>query len=515
MKRILAMVLACAMLLVVFLMVGCDKDDTPKETAGNPDSTTAPETPDETTGKTPSTSDDGTTAPPPADTTTDDVKPPVILDGLSKLPGYEDVDFRGRTFVIAADDGSGDAWRNDYEIYSEDADTVSVAVRRRNDLMKALYNCDIKLISSPSPGGLAATDVTGNQHTIDMYNSKYGYYGANGRYNLASFNIDFTNPWWDQTFSSTFGIKDATGNMTLHYCVGDFSLSAFRATHAIIYDRTVYENAGLTDDIYELVKTKKWTMDKFVEMIKLAAKDENGNQSFAYADGDIMGWLRTGHASHGMHAASGLPIIVNENGNLRLALTDNAAAWTDVVDKAIAVWNTSGAQTLGYSTVHEAIKNQKTLFASEVIGTLEGMKDADVSLGLIPYPLYSESQENYAHYVDNHLAYYCVPTTVPDIDVMADFMELLAYHSKYLVRPAWIEWYSYELLGDTDSAEMLDIILDTRTYDPGYLLWTYETEISNMIGSGKNNVSKFAERNAATIRKAIETHVTNLTNANK
>lgn len=515
MKRILAMVLACIMLLVVFLMAGC-KDSTPKETTGNPSSTTTPEKPGETTGNSQSTpSDEGTTAPPPSDTTTDDVDDPPIVDGLSKLPGYEDVDFRGRTFVIAADDGSGDSWRSDYEIYSEDADTVSVAVRRRNDLMKALYNCNIKLIASPSPGGLATADVTGNQHTIDMYNAKYGYYNANGRYNLASFKIDFTNPWWDQTFSSTFGIKDASGNITMPYCVGDFALSAFRATHAIIYDRTVYENAGISDDIYELVKTKKWTMDKFVEMIKLAAKDENGNQTFAYADGDIMGWLRTGHATHGMHAASGLSIITNENGSLKLQMANNAGAWNDVIDKAISVWHTAGAETLGYSTVHEALKTQRTLFASEVIGTLEVVKDADVSLGLVPYPLYSENQENYAHYVDNHLAYYCVPTSVPDIDAVADFMELLAYHSKYIVRSAWIEQYCYEYLGDMESAEMLDIILDTRTYDPGYLLWTYEGEISHMIETRKNNVTKFAERNVASINKAIETHVSNLTNANR
>ena len=514
MKRILAMVLACAMLLVVFLMAGCDKGDTPKETTGNPDSTTAPETPDETTGKTPSTSNDGTTAPPPSDTTTDNVVEPPILDGLSKLPGYEDVDFRGRTFVIAADDGSGDSWRSDYEIYSEDADTVSVAVRKRNDLMKALYNCNIKLIATPSPGGLASADVTGNQHTIDMYNAKYGYYSASGRYNLTPY-IDFTNPWWDQTFTSSFGIKDASGNMTLHYCVGDFALSAFRATHAIIYDRTVYENAGISDDIYELVKTKKWTMDKFVEMIKLAAKDQSGNSELHYADGDIMGWLRTGHATHGMHVASGMSIIANENGSLRLELANNAAAWNDVIDKAIAVWNTAGAETLGYSTVHDALKNQRTLFASEVIGTLEVVKDADVSLGLVPYPLYSETQENYAHYVDNHLAYYCVPTSVPDIDAVADFMELLAYHSRYIVRPAWIEQYCYEYLGDMESAEMLDIILNTRTYDSGYLLFSYEGDISHMVETGKNNVAKWAERNATVVTKAIETHITNLTNANK
>ena len=165
--------------------------------------------------------------------------------------------------------------------------------------------------------------------------------------------------------------------------------------------------------------------------------------------------------------------------------------------------------------MHDAIKNGKALFASEVIGTLEVVKDADVSLGLLPYPLYSETQENYAHYVDNHLMYYVVPTSVPDIDVISDFMELFAYHSRYIVRSAWIDVYSYEYCSDVDSGDMLDIILDSRTYDPAYLLWIYEGDISGMISTGKNNLTRWADRTAATIQQSISNYIVAITNANQ
>ena len=86
--------------------------------------------------------------------------------------------------------------------------------------------------------------------------------------------------------------------------MGDFCLSAFAATHAIIYNKNVLANAQITENVYELVRNREWTMDKFAEMIRASAKDASGNSSISFKEGDILGWARTGHASHGLHTAS-------------------------------------------------------------------------------------------------------------------------------------------------------------------------------------------------------------------
>ena len=188
----------------------------------------------------------------------------------------------------------------------------------------------------------------------------------------------------------------------------------------------------------------------------------------------------------------------------------------NVIEKAISVWSLEQSETLSYSDVRTALQNGNTLFASEVIDVLARMKDSDVSVGLVPYPMYSETQGSYAHYVDNHLNAYSVPVSVPDIDTLSDFMELYAYHSRYLVRSAWIDAYSYEFCSDADSGEMLDIILDSRTYDPAYLMFSsYEGDISSMISTGKNNLTKWTDRTAATISKSISDYVTAMSNANQ
>jgi hypothetical protein len=50
---------------------------------------------------------------------------------------------------------------------------------------------------------------------------------------------------------------------------------------------------------------------------------------------------------------------------------------------------------------------------------------------------------------------------------------------------------------------MLGIILDTMTYDPGYLSANLEGEISNFIQSGGNKVAQFAAKRAASANEWI------------
>ena len=240
-------------------------------------------------------------------------------------------------------------------------------------------------------------------------------------------------------------------------------------------------------------------MDKFMEMCKAAATEASGNTELHTSEGDILVWIRTGHATHGLHVASALPIIETRDKTLHFEAINNTAQWTTIIDKAIEVWSMPEAETLGYSSIPAAVAGGYTLFSSEILNSsLRNLKDYEnLRVGLLPYPLYNESQENYAHYVDNHLYAYSVPTSVSEIEEMGKFIELYGYHSKYIVRKAWVETYAYEYCSDPESAEMLDIILDSRTYDPGYLMFSVlEGDLSQMISSGQNNISKWAERKA-------------------
>ena len=524
MKKFLALTLAIAMTLCVCFAAGCG--DTPAETTtGKVTETTTAKPAEDTTvgsGENPATettaaTEDTTEATVATEDTTEiiPVDPMETWDGYAKLPGFEDVDFRGTTFVLAGKTTDDVSFPTDIEIYTEETDPVSTAVRERNATVEKLYNCKIECISSENPAGLVSAEVSSGKHTIDIYtrNGDAGAATSGANYNLFTLGIDFSNSWWDQNYVSTYTVKNSAGTSVLYAAVGDFTITAFTATHAMMFNKNVYETKiaqGLGYDIYELVREGKWTMDIFVEMVKAAATDVSGNSEFAYDEGDILGWARTTHATHGLHAASGLPLIINQNGTFKFTANEQAAQWSDIMTKACEIWALHEAESLGYTNVREALTSGNTLFASEVLDVLRRMRDADVSAGLVPYPKYTEDQETYAHYVDGHVAPYSVPTSVVEIETVGKFLELYAAHSQKIVRSTWIDTYCYEYCGDADSTEMLDIILNTRTYDPGYLYWSSscEAEVSNMISTNKaQNFSKWVGRKEANINGEIENFI--------
>ena len=506
MKRTIALALSAVMLCGVMSTAGCGKNRPNKNNNGTAtmqtDSTTL--IPDGTNGTNGSEEiPENTTSPP---------NPQAEDPAAVKPSGFEDLTFGGRTFTIAAADGTDPRWRSAKEIYTDGSDAVSNAVRERNLIVESLYDCKIELIASPDPAELAMAEVTAGAHNIDIF-SATGFgksLSESGNiYNLYDLGIDFSHEWWDPTFVSAYTVRTQNGKDTLFALMGDFCLSAFAATHAIIYNKTVMANAQITENVYELVRNHEWTLDKFTEMIRTCAKDVSGNSTVAFEEGDVLGWARTGHAAHGLHTASAYPIIETKNESFVFSPSDDPTAWTAVVDKAIDVWNVRGAQTLGYTNVQKALTGARTLFASEVIDVLERMRDAeDAEIGILPYPLYSSSQERYAHYVDNHVFTYHVPVSVAETEAVGKFLEVFGYHSRHTVRKAFVNVYAYEYCSDPESAEMLELILNSRTYDPGYHYWSSaESDLTQMITSSNNNAVKWTQRRKNSLEGEIGSYM--------
>ncbi len=505
MKRLLASLLALAMVLGVCMMAGCGGNT--ETTTNKPAETTTGNKPAETTTGGNATPGETTTAGgQPTETTTDSgVIEPVEWNGETQLEGYEDIDFGGRIFTIAGYKGDNDGFSNEKEIYldegSDKMDAVGIQVRERNRFIETLYGCKIAKNISDAPGDLVSADITTGKHTIDLVTLKYcvGRAATSGDYYNLADKLDLTQEWWDANYVKSNTIKNSNGTDTLYSIVGDFALASYNLAHAIMYNKNNYDTmvAKLGYDAYQLVRDGKWTMDIFAEMIKAGAQEVSGNSDIKYSEGDIVGWATTPHAPHGLHVASGLSMMSVVDGKLTYNLKDNVDQWNTALNKAIEVYGTTGHDACGYSNGQAGIVSGKVTFYSDIISKLEEdtfRNATDVKIGLLPYPKYSESQENYAHYVDNHLMIYALPISVSDYENVVDFLTILAAHSRAQVRQTWIDSYCYEYLGDQDSADMLEIILNTRTYDPGYLIFTgCEGDVSNIISSGQNQLNKMAE----------------------
>ncbi len=542
MKRLLALVLALAMVLGVVIFAGCDKNpsenttDSSKstETSSTKDSgtesTKGTETTDTTKGTETTDTTDGSETTETSDTTeTTDTSDSgseggSILDTwdpYTKLTGYEDLSFGGATFYIAGYKDASDGYDTEREVYSEDTDTIADAANTRTLTVEKLYNCDVVFVGAETPSQYITAATTGGQpvHLVAWKHFCGGSWWSNGSYyNFYSLDMDMTQPWWNQNYVTNLTLETATGKK-LYGVLGDFSLHTLSSTVGLMFNTELYDTAikeTLGYDIYQLVREGKWTMDIWAEMIAKAAYDADGNSEITAGSNDTVGWLNvTSIGNYMLNKASGLKILENVNGTWVNAMPANAAQWTTVIDTCIELLDqTYGVVDRGYIDALTDVASGKALFYSEVINNLENatLTDSDVKLSIVPFPKHFESQDGYSSFVETHMPTYHIPTSVANPDEVADFFTVWAAHSTGILRTAWVDAYAYEYLSGTQSAEMLDIVLDSRDFDPGYVMLRFQNEIQSTIDSGNNNITRMIERRATQWGNDLATMINDITN---
>ena len=505
-KKILTILLSAIMVAsVVLFVVSC---------GGNNDNTntTAADTTASRDNTTTASQDNTTTATVTEEDTTTEPETTVIT-GREKMSGYEDVDFGGLTFLISSNCDADDSWEDgkDFWVEAITNDAVNDAIYERNQIMHNLYNCDIQVDSGGKDNGYNADLASGGGKYIAA-TKLYGplkSYVSGSYYNLLKLDIDLTQSYFDQNYINSFSVDGKLFNI-----VGDWSICTFKGAWIVFYNKSVYESKFADTDIYQMVRDKQWTWDAMENMMEAVKNDVNGDQQYTFSEGsdaDILGFISTDQNAQGFYFATGERTIRVADDRSTLIPAIPTQKGSDVIDKMIHFLNVESYLMTGYTSVQTALQNGTTLFGGEVLDVLRRMSNAeDLRIGILPLPLLDENQDEYHCYVNRHaVSPLAVPTSYSDVDVVSDFLTLFAYHSSMIVRPAFINTYKYTYTSDEESAEMLDIILNSRVYDPGYLdeipsISGYVGYISTMVSNKKNQYTKYVERMLSSLNSEIE-----------
>lgn len=514
MKRILTLLLAIAMLTAVCVFAISCGEDKPSDTTTASSKSTTSATTQGTSGSSQSSGGTETSATQGGSETTSTQGGGDDFDswtGRTKMPGMLDVDFGGKTFLLCANnDTADDRWFNPKEIWVESLtnDAINDAVYERNQIMSELYNCTIAVDDGGWDNGFNA-DLSAGTGKYIATSAEYTNGSSGQYYNVLNLDIDWEQPWWNQNV-----IRDITCKDKLYVFAGDFALNDFRATWIMFYNKDVYDqNLASSYDIYKLVDDHKWTVDKLLEMAQKVLKDTDGDQEYKFSEGanaDILGMITTAHNYMGLYYSCGeRTISKDDNGNMICSITSTGKG-SDVIDKVRTLTTNSAYLVEGYTNVQKAMENATTLFAGEVMDVLERMVSAEsLRVGVVPQPLYDENQTEYTTYVQNRSSLYMIPTGYADMEEIADFFTLYAAHSSKIVRPAFINAYKYTYASDEDSARMIDLILQNRVYDPGYL-YSFSSFVglleSLMSPTGANNFASAANRYVKTTNDQIATY---------
>ncbi len=279
--------------------------------------------------------------------------------------------------------------------------------------------------------------------------------------------IDFSQPWWSESMT-----RDLTYNGIAPVAVGDFVLSAIAKTYCTFYNKTLAENYDLPD-MYQVVRDGKWTLDYVIETTKDIYSDINGNGQVDSED--LFGYASDTKTNMNAYLWAFDNPVFTRDGD-KLVYSYKSEKINDIVSKLVntfTVYNgiaTDFGATWHYGLFSLFVKN-RAVFANGTLGhSLTALSDMTDDIGFLPYPKWNEEQESYYTMADGSHQALAVPITASNLEMIGAVTEVLNAESWKDVVPAYYDVaLKVKATRDLESVEMIDIILNSRMFDFGYV----------------------------------------------
>lgn len=331
--------------------------------------------------------------------------------------------------------------------------------------------------------------------------------------------IDLDRPYWCGVANEQLSI-----NGKLYWAFSDDMLSFLEATVVTFFNKKQVMDLGL-EDIYKLVRTGSWTHDKFFEYAKTAVKDIDGDGKMTAADN--WGILSEHYyIAQSFWVSSGIRLIEKDGDDLPYFAIPGNQAFFDIADRAIAGLNFAAGVFLetiedktkalapypGDSAMAkrlEHFRNGYCLFSVGAIPEMIDLRDMPDDFGIVPFPKFTLEQKQYYSSVCGGFPF-VIPSTNQRPEIAGAVMEAMACAARNKIIPAYYESaLKTKYSRDADTAEMLDIIFDSRVYDLGATIWPAPgTDYTYAFIKDTNTFASVTEKNADRygdiMKKAIE-----------
>ena len=394
----------------------------------------------------------------------EDTTTAAVSDRLTELG---DRDFGGATFTILDDAGNINVNHPDETL---EGDTVNDAVAKRNQLISEKYNINFEYLTGDGPDGrakLVRNSVMSGDNEYDLFFSVLPMSIAP----LATEGIladlcqmdalSLAEKGW-----SPLGYENCRIGGKMYYTTGDISPISYCAPACYYANETLLDQYKISkDEIYTAVENGTWTLDMLNRIAGDLDRDLNDDNAF-YADDDFFGILNEDNTLTAacFMAAAGVNLSsIDKDGNLYADLNSEKAI--NAVEKLSEVL--SKAPRKDQNALHTAFKNDRVVFLMHYASSgYTRYRDMSSNYIMLPLPKYDENQETYRSLVNTWCnAFVCVPTTA-DTERAGFIMEVMAYLSPDMLRPAAYDMaMKVKGVRNDKDAVMLDTIMDSIYLD--------------------------------------------------
>ena len=246
--------------------------------------------------------------------------------------------------------------------------------------------------------------------------------------------VDFSQPWWSEEIADELTINGKTFMMT-----GDLSLALWKGMKCIMPFTTAASDYQL-GDLYSLVESGDWTLDKLEELTTNIYEDLDGDG--VKTAGDRYGLLTFGTtAIDSMRrrfevkvtekGEDGFPEIVLNN-ERTIEVIDNLISY--ILDSGFVYMPTDFSEA-AEDTELQMFSDGFGVFLTANLGDAETLRAMNDDFGILPYPKYDSNQTNYHSTSHDNLSLFEVPIDAPDPEMTAIITEAMCAESYKQVIP--------------------------------------------------------------------------------
>lgn len=428
-------------------------------------------------------------------------------------------DMEGREFRVLCWDwsaGSNSILGYTGEILYEEENPSSVDEAKKwvIDQVEELYNCTIAGDKVSDANNNVPTQVKNQTLAGDEATDYHIVFDAISRIaplalegyilDLNAINtIDLSASWWDRN-----AVEDLSIRGQVYFTCGDINTYDDQGTWCMLFNKRLKEQYIPDTDLYSLARDGDWTWDVFYELITAndITNDSNGDNILDEKDTWAFG---TEKYNMYVHVVSSGEKIAKKNDEdvPYLTLSEETDKTYDVMGKVLDLYMDSNTVLVADSdtyatkfassncweeTVHKAFVEGRELFYMCGLIHAASFRVMEDEFGILPIPKFYSTQDRYYHTVSvGNSSAMCIPNGVQDVDDVGLIVSAIAELSEYKLTPAYYDvQLKYRDTRDDDSAEMLDIIFDSRTFDLGSA-FDWGGMLYNYQQLNKNYASRF------------------------
>lgn len=311
---------------------------------------------------------------------------------------------------------------------------------------------------------------------------------------LESVNLDA--PYWASDFMSEMIIHDK-------YLVG-YNDMCLTSVHCIMFNKEMMETYRMQYP-YDEVINKTWTLDKFFGMAStMTSGSDNSNGVYGIAGS---GWIEL----ISFVTSSNVKVVDKDSeGIFRVAYENNSEKTYNLLEKVSEMFNSEYAYLSSPRLSREGVdfRDGTSMFYLQSTGDLPNYRDTAFEFGVLPYPLYDESQENYRALNWNGVM--IIPASIKNTEMVSDVVELLAYYSASVKTAYYEDLLGSKIAQAPQDAQMLDIIWGSVVSDIGMITANLNGMdpllymVPNLCVDGIDRYASFLKSNSRSANRSLD-----------